>query len=259
MAGKAVATKKEGGAVGKTMTVKQIQEQMAAESAGMKEQIGAPGANVIKLKRTKEFEFPDGTKAETFVGVVTDFVSRNVYYESKFDENNPQPPECVATGRVLKDMVPQDDCPDKQADNCATCPMNQFGSDGNGKACKNQRRLAILPPDATEDDDIMVMTVSPTALKRFDAVVSKTARELSATPIAVQIEFGFDESVDYPSLTFTVVEPNENLGEHWGRRDEAREILEAPVDFSALEEAPAKKKPARKAPAKRTASRARRS
>lgn len=253
MATKAVATKKSTD-VGKALTIKQIQEQMAAESAAIKEQIGAPGANTIKLKKTKEFEFPDGTKAETFVGVIVDFVSRNVYYESKYDENNPQPPECVATGRVLKDMVPQDDAPDKQNADCATCPMNQFGSDGNGKACKNQRKLAILPPDATEDDAIMTLTVSPTALKRFDSMVSKVAREMSATPIAVQVEFSFDDSVDYPSLCFSVIEPNENIGAFWARREEAKDLLMTPVDFSDVEKTPTKKA----APRKRTSTATRR-
>ena len=55
---------------------------------------------------------------------------------------------------------------------CATCPMNQFGSDpkgGKGKACKEMRRLFILQKG---DMYPSIMNVPPTSLRQWDAYVS---------------------------------------------------------------------------------------
>ena len=85
--------------------------------------------------------------------VVTDHVLENNFYGDKYDPDNPQPPICYAFGRTDKEMVPHEEAADPQADSCAECPWNKFGSadKGRGKACKNQRRLALIPEDGLGD------------------------------------------------------------------------------------------------------------
>lgn len=79
-------------------------------------------------------------------------------YEGKFDPNNPQPPVCYAFGKDEQSMSPHEKSTKPQHTDCATCPKNQWGSDpdgGKGKACKNTRRLALLPADCVNNPDEM--------------------------------------------------------------------------------------------------------
>lgn len=62
---------------------------------------------------------------------------------------------------------------DLQADNCAECPHNRFGTgidaDGNktrGKACRDVKRVVLLK---TDDTDVpYLLTLPPTSLRSFD-------------------------------------------------------------------------------------------
>lgn len=53
---------------------------------------------------------------------------------------------------------------------CDTCPYNQFGSDGKGKACKNMRRLYIM---MNNRPDIYLLTVPPTSIKDVNKALKK--------------------------------------------------------------------------------------
>lgn len=53
---------------------------------------------------------------------------------------------------------------------CATCPYNQFGSAGRGKACKNMRRLYIM---MSGRPDIYLLTVPPTSIKDVNKMLKK--------------------------------------------------------------------------------------
>lgn len=57
---------------------------------------------------------------------------------------------------------------------CASCPYNQFGSAGRGKACKNMRRLYIM---MSGKPDIYLLTVPPTSIRD----VNKTLRKIMMT------------------------------------------------------------------------------
>ena len=78
--------------------------------------------------------------------VVVDFVTTHNFYAGRFDKDNIVPPDCFAIGVDPKNMVPSPNAPNPQAKDCQSCPMNAWGSDGKGKACKNGRKLAVLPP-----------------------------------------------------------------------------------------------------------------
>jgi hypothetical protein len=159
---------------------------------------------------------------------------------------------CFAIGTNPRDMTPSANAPARQADDCQACPMNQFGSAGEGKACKNGRRLALLPEnddggDVDFEHDIWLMDVSPTALKGFDGYVQAVARTFSQPPVGMLTEISFDPSVTYAKLMFSNPRPIASLGEAFARQAEAQEMLNAEPDVSGYE-APGKKMmpPARK-------------
>jgi hypothetical protein len=84
--------------------------------------------------------------------VVVDSVLENQLYLGKYNPDVVQVPDCFAFGRNEKDMVPHKDSANPQADSCAECPHNEWGSadTGKGKKCGNVRRLALIPADALD-------------------------------------------------------------------------------------------------------------
>lgn len=237
--GTAVAVvKKTGG------SIVSLKEQMAAELAKVAEKTLPPTGAKIKAAKGM-FKLPDGTETDTLEIVVVDFITAHNFYPGKFDPKNIVPPVCAARGEIPTALAPFDDSPDKQSEGCAACPMNQFGSDGEGKACKNSRLLAVLPPDAAEDDPIWLLEVSPTAIKGFDGYVGSVARQFQLPPIGVVTTVTLDPSVDYAKLQFGNPQPNANLEVHFARKSEAHDMLMGKPDFSKA--AAPSKAPARKA------------
>lgn len=223
-------------AVKKSTSLVDVKELMRKQLEANKDKVGAPSGNSIRVTQDKKFIFPDGrTSAEPFEAVIVDFVSRNSFYEGTYDPKNLTPPACFAIGNVPTKLVPSENSPVKQCDTCAVCPMNQFGSAGDGKACKNSRVLALLPPDAAEGDPIWLLTVSPTALKSFDGFVSSVARQFELPPVGVVATIGFDEGSTYPSLRFYDPQPNGNAADHLARAEEAFELLNVEPDVSQYE------------------------
>jgi len=231
-----------------------IKDQMAAELAALGDRTAPAGGDKIQLKNDKTFNLPDGTKVNELEVVIVDFIATNNFYEGAYDKDNIQPPACFAIGQVISQMVPSDNSPVKQSDACATCPMNQFGSSGNGKACKNMRRLAVLPLDADADTPLFVLDVSPTGLKSFDGYVKSVAAKFGVLPVGVVTTITMDPNVDYPSLRFGDPQPNENVEVHWARRTEALERITQEPDVSSYA-TPAPPKARGRTPAKPAARR----
>ncbi len=241
----AVAVKKTSNAV---VDVKAMLQAMVAANA---KKTAPAGGNAIRVTQDKHLLLPDGSKTDELQVVIVEFTSRNEFYDGAFDKNNIRPPACFAIGDVPSELVPSANSPEKQADSCAECPMNLFGSAGNGKACKNTRILAVLPADAEEDTPIWTIKVSPTAIKGFDGYVRNVQRVFGVPPVGVVTTIAFDENAEHAQLKFSDPVPNENAAVHLARVDEAKEILMTEPDVSTFN-APAA--PARKAaPARRPA------
>ena len=222
----AVAVKKTGGAI------VNIQDQLKALAAANANRVAPPTGNSIRITQDKKFALPDGTRTEGPLQlVVVDFTSRNEYYEGAYDPNNIASPVCFAIHPEPKSMVASDNSPDKQCDDCASCPMNAFGSAGKGKACKNMRVLAVLPPEADESTPLWLLKVSPTGLKAFDAYIAGLNR-LDMPPVAFTVDVGFNPAETFASLTFSDPAPNENVAAHIGRVEEAKELLAVEPDVN---------------------------
>lgn len=228
-----------------------IQEQLRAQAAAAASKIAPAGGNKIRYSKGK-FVLPDGSEAETLDLVVVDFASMNTYYENGYDKDNIVPPNCFAIHPEPKGMIPSANSPDKQCDDCGSCPMNAFGSAGAGKACKNTRLLAVLPPNADADTPMWTLSVPPTAIKGFDGYVGSVLRTFQMPPVAVVTTVSLDPNEDYFKPLFGDARPNDNLEVHFARREEAEEMLAVEPDVSSFGQT--KAAPARKpAPARKTA------
>jgi hypothetical protein len=218
-----------------------IRAQLGTEVANIQKRIGAPAGNRIKVTQKKTFRLPTGEEsAGPFEAIILDFISANYFYTGVYDPDDIAPPACFALGTEVATLVPHADVPadTKQADTCASCPQNQFGTAqrGKGKACSNCRVIALLPPDATAETPIMTMKISPTAIRAFDSYVASIARSFGTPPIAVVTSIGFDPSSDYPSVRFGDPKPvNEaQIALAMARREEAQQILQTPPDTTSL-------------------------
>lgn len=228
-------------APGSTVALKQgtnvvsIQEVLRAQAAAMSEKTAPASGNAIRVTQDKQFILPDGTKTPGPLElVIIDFTSKNAFYQGVFDPKNITPPACFAIGTNPLKLAPSPNAPLSQAVDCQSCPNNQFGSDGPGKACKNSRVLAVLPPDADEDTPLWILATSPTANKAFDGFVTSVARVFQAPPVGVVATVGFNPNETYAQLVFSNPQPNPNVGVHLARQEEAREMLAREPDVSGF-------------------------
>lgn len=247
-----MAAKKQQGKGVATRNTKQemanMDEELRKEVEGIQERIGSPESRKIQLT-DKVFTLPSGQVVQGPLDVVIlDFTNINAYYPSTYDPKNPAPPDCFAISKQIKGMAPVDESPDKQSPDCDSCWANEFGSGvGNGKACKNQRRLLVmLADDDPEEGELFTMEVSPSAIKKFDAYVSTVARLYQAPPVAVVTAVDFHPEQTYPSLIFSNPRQNPNYQQHFQRRTEGAPLLEGLPDFTVGQQEPPAKQSKRK-------------
>ena len=230
----AVAVKKPSSA-----NIVSIQEALKAQVAALSHRVAPPSGNSIRVTQDKQFLLPDGTKTPGPLElVIVDFTSKNSFYEGAFDPKAISPPACFSIGQNPLKMVPSDNAPVAQSTDCSSCPMNQFGSAGTGKACKNSRLLAVLPPDADENTPMWTLATSPTANKGFDGFVTSVARVFQMPPVGVVTTVGFDENETYAKLVFSNPQPNAAVATHFARQEEAKAMLAVEPDVSSYVKAP---------------------
>lgn len=221
-----------------------IQDAIRAQAALMAERTDPATGSVIRAQKDKTLKLPDGTVVTELDVIILDFIATQDYYPEKFDQKNPMPPVCFAIGTNPKKLVPSDNSPDKQCKDCNSCDWFQWGSDGNGKACKSGRKLAVLPIGADADTPIWIIKVSPTGVKAFDSFIQNLAR-MEMIPIGVSVTVSCDPAAEYQSLRFTDPQPNKELALYFDRQAEGSALCAAEPDVSKrLQEAPAKAKPA---------------
>jgi len=187
--------------------------------------------NYISLKG-KLFTFPDGRTSPTCDAIVVDFIRIN----QLMPPYNPAArgnAKCWAMGREDHLLTPDPSIERPQADSCAACAQNKYGSatnGGKGKNCQNLYRLAVIPPDATKDSDIWLVKVSPTGLSRWTHYVKMCeAQHGSSGFMRVVTTLGFDPNKEFPTLTFKTAMPANNPEVVLGIRKRARdEIMASP-------------------------------
>jgi len=184
-------------------------------------------------------------------------VFENRWYPNKFDPNKRENPGCFALSVNGKDMTPHDTSPQLQSDACETCPQFQWGSapdGGRGKACKQVRRLALLPATILKDTDVdkiataemALMSVPVTSGKNWANYVNNLSNEYHRPPWAVLSTVYVEPDprtqfqVKFKYLGFVSDEYLEAVEK---RYLSATDVLMTPYDFSGsdAEQAPAAK------------------
>lgn len=214
-----------------------IEAELAAKAAEVSKQVGRPESKKITVDRNGNFIAAGGVSiGNSLEIVVVDFCSANDYYTAVYDPNNPSPPVCFARGREIEDMIPEDESPEKQSNDCASCPHNQFGSRGNGKACKNTRNLAVVLANELGDPDVEpelhLIQVPPTGLKSFDAAALQAARMFNGPPIKCVMTVRVVQQGQYNTLQFGDLEPNDHLLQVWDMREEAEDMIARTPDLT---------------------------
>jgi hypothetical protein len=149
--------------------------------------------------------------------IVVGSCALNTWYAEAYDPENAQPPDCYAFALIQgdSDMAPHADAADKQSEQCADCPQNQFGTAtiGRGKACGNNVRLGlILSADVESGDDVKsaemaTAKVSPTNVKHWASYVKQLKDEHGRPPWAVVTEItSHDDAKTQIRLEFKLVE-----------------------------------------------------
>lgn len=98
------------------------------------------------------------------VGVIIFHHPVNAYWKEKFAGGNESPDCASIDGKV--GVEKETGC----MKNCADCEFNKFGSDGDGKACKNAHRVYIL----REGNPVpLILVLPPTSLKSLRDYIGK--------------------------------------------------------------------------------------
>jgi hypothetical protein len=192
--------------------------------------------------------------------VIVDFILENVFYEGKFDANQPQGPTCFAFARNDKDLKPHQivvDSKTAQCDTCKDCRLNEWGTSdvGRGKACRNTRRLALIPAgnldangrytpfddpsDALDTASLGFLKLPVTSVKGFAAFVKQIAGALKRPPhgVVAKVKVIPDVKSQF-KVTFEPVQtiPNEWMTAIMKRHDEAVASIDFP--YTPFEDAP---------------------
>lgn len=205
-----------------------IQEKMKAELAALKKSVAPPSGRNIST-RGKVFTLPNGrTHQGPLHAVILDHRNYNRYYTAAYNPQDPKPPACFALSKELTGLVPHETASGPQAESCAGCPMNKWGSapTGKGKACRNTVRLAVAPSDKS-DDEPMILSIPPTALKSWNALVNNL-ETMGMLPVQVVTEIAFDPQAAYPTLLFKATEAHEDLEYFWNVREKSQSLLDQP-------------------------------
>lgn len=126
--------------------------------------------------------------------VVISSAFENTFYLTKYDPKKLRSPDCWAVGHVEADMAPTNDVENPVAPDCDGCPNNEWESDpegGKGKACKNIRRLAIIPASELDNlatTDVLYAKLPVTSVANWSKYVNQIGNVVKRPPFGVITE-----------------------------------------------------------------------
>ncbi len=226
----------------------EIKAQLLADVERFKAKLNAPTGNRIGVTQGRQFKMPDGTTGDTIHAVIVDYGAKKAYYPGAFDRDNIVPPTCFAIdpAGTLKpcSLTPSPNSPVIQSEGgCAECERNAWVPLPNNpqkkrKACKDQYVLALLPLDADASTELMTLELSPTAVKDFDAYISRVGKDFGP-PYMVATTFVMDPKSEYASVRCInpVKADNSLIMLAYNQREAAVKLLSIEPDVSGYEEA----------------------
>jgi uncharacterized protein YpmB len=163
------------------------------------------GSSIISLKGKKFSAGEIKLGTELTVVILADAYD-NAYYDSPYQDGVVNSPACWALGVDDTDLAPNpDEVPNAQSEDCESCEHNKFGSKGNGKTCRNGRRLLVAPYINGEVSlgEVAMITIAPTTLKNYSKY-KRTLAHIQNKPLwAVGTHLTFNDDVSYPMLEFS--------------------------------------------------------
>jgi len=196
--------------------------------------------------------------------IILDSLLENVFFKDEFDPDVIAAPTCFAHGRLEKEMKPHDlvvAANQAQHAQCAGCPKNVFGSadKGRGKACRNTRRLALIPAGTLDAHDKWVpftkedqftssvigfMKLPVTSVKPYSVFVKQLAGVMHRPPFAIFTKVAVipDQDTQF-KITFDALGnvPDNLMETILKRHEEAAALIAEPYSLEAPEQAGAKK------------------
>lgn len=136
-----------------------------------------------------------------------------IYYKSGYEEGSTEAPTCFSMDGVRPDPSVQE----KQAELCATCPHNVWGSKitpqgTKTKRCADARRLAVVGTgDLTQHlgkpDEVspILLRIPGASLAPLKEYAERVLGARGYQYFAVVTRLGFDTTTSYPKLTFKPV------------------------------------------------------
>lgn len=220
----------------------------AKEKSGGGQQIFSTQGGTLKLQ---DVEFPNDEMAV----IILDAMFENIYYGGeKYDPDDPQPPVCFALNHDEDEMSPHENVikiNQEQANSCSDCEHNEWGSadTGRGKACKNTRRLAMIPCgkfdkdgefepfESAEDFEsagIAFMKLPATSITNYAKYIKQLFGALKRPPWAVMTRVALerDKKTQF-KVTFEALDnvSDEFMDAVMQRREEAKASIDFPISL----------------------------
>jgi hypothetical protein len=204
-----------------------LTKSLAGNIASGSKRISIRGGVFRKIVGGEEVGKITGRELNVIIVNANKNVSR-IFYAGKYNPTEIVPPTCQSTDG----LTPETGIEDKQATSCSACPQNIAGSgEGNSRACKYQRRLAILLEGDTSGD-VYQLTIPATSifgkgegnLHPFESYIKYIAGNgRNINQIITQISLDTDS--DTPKLLFS---PARHVNqEEWGLSEDAGSSLAA--------------------------------
>jgi len=153
------------------------------------------------------FEIPiDDDEVDTakeIVGVIVDHHRVNAYWPTLYSGQG-QPPACSSMDGKTGMATPDSEVSWAGKEQpCATCPLNQWGSDeggGGGKACKNMVRLYIV-----REGDVfpLMLTLPPTSIRNWANYLAKRVLGRGLRPHQVVTRIGLKKEQSRGGITYS--------------------------------------------------------
>lgn len=147
-------------------------------------------------------ETPLQTLAVNVVIVGANPAKSKVFYAAAYDEAEASAPDCWSNDGVH----PDPSVTTKQAEACATCPQNVWGSKitpagKQTRACSDLKRIAVVDSEFNADSTIYELTVPASSHK--DLTRHAKELEMKGVPLHAAItQISFDTEASFPKLVF---------------------------------------------------------
>lgn len=169
----------------------------AAKDAAAKER---PSISKISLKSGVISFGGQPVKDNRLDMVIVAAAYKNAFYKGRYDPQNVVNPDCFSFSSTDDSMVPDANVAHPEHATCEGCPRAEWLSDlngGRGKACKETRRLVMLPGSVLADKDpaeaiktaeLAIVDVPVTSVKNYVQYINVLAASIGLPAHAVLTE-----------------------------------------------------------------------